>query len=284
MFFVALMDLPSAVITFRETLEAALVVGIMLVFLYRVKQQKFNRYVYLGIFFAVIASIAAAVLFQTVAGGFEGRAEQLFEGSTMVVAAMLLSWMIVWMFRQRMHLKRHVEEKVSRAVEKQEKLELFLLSFVAVFREGVETVIFLGAATFASGQNVFVGGALGLVFALGISYLFFTAAKKVNLRIFFNITSLLLVLFAAGLVAHGVHEFQEAQVLPMTVEHVWNTNWLLDEKGFLGSLAKSLFGYNGDPSLLEVIAYAAYLAAIGYVFVRMNRANMANMRVKTIYG
>ncbi|MBI2549938.1 FTR1 family protein [Candidatus Woesearchaeota archaeon] len=267
------MDLSSAVITFRETLEAALVVGIMLVFLYRVKQQKFNRYVYLGIFFAVIASIVAAVLFQTVAGGFEGRAEQLFEGSTMVLAAALLSWMIVWMFRQRMHLKRHVEERVSRAVEKQEKLELFLLSFVAVFREGVETVIFLGAAAFASGQNVFVGGALGIAFALGISYLFFTAAKKVNLRMFFNVTSLLLVLFAAGLVAHGVHEFQEAQVLPMTVEHVWNTNWLLNEKGFLGDLAKSLFGYNGDPSLLEVIAYGAYLAVIGFVFARINRAS-----------
>ncbi|MBI3037074.1 FTR1 family protein [Candidatus Woesearchaeota archaeon] len=276
------MDLSSAVITFRETLEAALVVGIMLVFLYRVKQQKFNRYVYLGIFFAVIASIAAAVLFQTVAGGFEGRAEQLFEGSTMVVAAMLLSWMIVWMFRQRMHLKRHVEEKVSRAVEKQEKLELFLLSFVAVFREGVETVIFLGAATFASGQNVFVGGALGIAFALGVSYLFFTAAKKVNLRMFFNITSLLLVLFAAGLVAHGVHEFQEAQVLPMTVEHVWDTNWLLNEKGFLGGLAKSLFGYNGDPSLLEIMAYAAYLAIIGYVFVRMSKAANHAVIVKTI--
>ncbi len=280
----AFMDLSSAVITFRETLEAALVVGITLVFLYRVKQQKFNRYVYLGVFFAVVASIVAAVLFQTVAGGFEGRAEQLFEGSTMVVAAVLLSWMIVWMFRQRMHLKRHVEEKVSRAVEKQEKLELFLLSFIAVFREGVETVIFLGAATFASGQNVLAGGALGIVLALVVSYVFFTAAKRVNLRLFFNVTSLLLVLFAAGLVAHGVHEFQEARFLPMTVEHVWNTNWLLNEKGFAGSLAKSLFGYNGDPSLLEVIAYAAYLVAIGYVFVSVNRVNTASIKVKTIAG
>lgn len=275
------MVVASFVVVFRETLEAALVVGIILAFLYRINQKQFRRYVYLGVAFAVAASIVTAVIFQVVAGGFEGRAEQLFEGSTMVVAAALLSWMIMWMFKQRMHLKRHVEEKVSRAVEKQEKLELFLLSFVAVFREGVETVIFLGAATFASGQNVFVGGTLGIAFALGVSYLFFTAAKKVNLRVFFNVTSLLLVLFAAGLVAHGVHEFQEAQVLPMTIEHVWNTNWLLNENSFVGGLAKSLFGYNGDPSLLEIIIHAAYLTVIGYIFVRMNRANIT---VKTIAG
>ncbi len=74
------------------------------------------------------------------------------------------------------------------------------------------------------------------------------------------------------MVAHGVHEFQEASVLPATIEHVWNTNWLLNEKGFTGSLAKSLFGYNGDPSLFEIIAYAAYLAAVGFVFARMNKA------------
>ena len=88
-----------------------------------------------------------------------------------------------------------------------------------------------------------------------------------------RILCILLVLFAAGLVAHGVHEFQEAGVLPETIEHIWNTNWLLNEKGFLGGLAKSLFGYNSDPSLLEVIAYGAYLAVIGYVFARMNRAS-----------
>lgn len=268
------LDLSSAVITFRETLEAALVVGIVLAFLSRVNQKRFSRYVYLGVAAAVIGSIFTAVAFQLVAGGFEGRAEQVFEGSTMVVAALLLSWMILWMFRQRMSIKRHVEEKVSKAVEKQEKLELFLLSFVAVLREGVETVIFLGAATFAGGSraNVAVGGVAGIAVALGVSYLFFTAAKKVNLRLFFNVTSVLLVLFAAGLVAHGVHEFQEAGILPATIEHVWNTNWLLDEKAFVGSLAKSLFGYNSDPSLLEVAAYAAYLAAIGFVFARMSKA------------
>ncbi len=270
-----MVDLSSAVITFRETLEAALVIGIILVFLFRINQHKFAKYVYLGVAAAVAASIVVAMVFNAVAGGFEGRAEQLFEGSTMLIAAVLLSWMIVWMFRQRMSIKHHVEEKVSKAVERQEKLELFLLPFVAVLREGVETVIFLSAASFASGQNIAIGSFAGIVFALAVSYLFFTAARKVNLRLFFNVTSVLLVLFAAGLVAHGVHEFQEARVLPMTIEHVWNTNWLLNEVSFAGSFAKSLFGYNGDPSLLEMIAYGTYLAMIGYVFFRINKAPAA---------
>ena len=89
------------------------------------------------------------------------------------------------------------------------------------------------------------------------------AGKRLNVRTFFRVTSVLLILFAAGLVAHGVHELQEAGVLPIIIEHVWDINYILDEKSTLGSILKALFGYNGNPSLLETVSYAAYYLKVG---------------------
>ena len=266
-----MVELSSAVIMFRETLEAALVVGITLAFLLKAGYLRFSKFVGLGVAAGVGASIAAAVFFQLIAGDFEGRAEQLFEGSTMLLAAILLSWMIVWMLRRGMHLKGHTESRVSKAASRGEKLELFLLAFIAVFREGVESVIYLGAAAFAGSRHVLLTGAAGVVAALLVSVAFFTVAKNINLRHFFTATSILLMLFAAGLMSHSVHEFQEAGVVPMTVEHVWDTSHVLSEASVGGSLASSLFGYASSPSLLEVAAYAAYLIVAGVAFFSARR-------------
>lgn len=112
------------------------------------------------------------------------------------------------------------------------------------------------------------GGGLGLVVAIALGWLVFVAGKGLNLKRFFSVTGLLLLLFAAGLAAHGVHELQEARLLPVFIEHVWDLNPLLDENGTLGSFLKALFGYNGNPTLLEVIAYGLYLIVIGRISLR----------------
>ena len=259
----------SFVITFRETLEAALIVGIILAYLFRTKQQKYNNVVYYGVFCAVVASIIAAVLFQLLAGGFEGAAEQIFEGTTMLFAAVLLTTMILWMLRQK-NVAKELEHRVQRHLNTQQQFGLFLVTFLSVFREGVETVIFLGASSFSGGDNLLLWGLSGVVAACILGYLIFVAAKKVKLKLFFNISSVFLILFAAGLVAHGVHEFEEAKLLPATFE-VWNLNPAINpdgsfpafhEKGAVGGLAKNLFGYNGNPSLLEVISYAGYILLV----------------------
>jgi len=136
---------------------------------------------------------------------------------------------------------------------------LFGVAFVAVFREGVETALFLSASAFAAdGGGTLIGALLGLAIAVALGWLIYASTVRLNVRLFFNVTSVLLLFFAAGLLAYGVHEFQEASLLPMTVEHVWNINHILDEKSALGEIMKALFGYNGNPSLLEVISYAAY--------------------------
>lgn len=260
----------SFVITFRETLEAALIIGIVLAYLARTKKQKYNILVYLGTIAAIILSITAALIFRILSISFEGTAEQIFEGITMLLAAFLLTFMILWMMKRR-HVAHEIREHVSEELQEKHKLGLFFIAFIAVLREGIETVLFLGALTFTTGKVSIFGGFAGIVLAIFLGYAFFKGTKKINLKIFFSITSIILILFAAGLVAHGVHEFQEARIIPTVVEHVWDINPpvnpdgsypLLHEKGYIGSIAKGLFGYNGDPSLIEVLSYIAYLILI----------------------
>ena len=150
-----------------------------------------------------------------------------------------------------------------------------MIIFIAIIREGIETVIFLNAVNYANGIN-FIGGSLGIIAAIIVGYLFFISTKKINLKRLFNISSILLILFAAGLVAHGIHEFEEAGVVSGIVSPLFNVNHILDEKSIVGSFLKGLFGYNGNPSLLEVIFYGSYLALI---FVLYRRIESSKARI-----
>ncbi len=270
----------SFIITFRETLEAALIVGIILAYLVKTKEEKYNPIVYIAVVSAIGASIIGAFLFNALAGGFEGRAEQLFEGISMLFAAFLLTFMILWMMKQK-HIVAELHEKVSTELKERHKFGLFSLVFISVLREGIETVIFLGAASFiAAGSNSAIGAILGIIGAIIIGYLLFVLSKKINIKKFFNITSVLLILFAAGLVAHGIHEFEEAGVIPIVVEHVWDINPpqnpdgsypALHENGAIGSILKGLLGYNGNPSLTEVLSYFAYIILILILWKNIER-------------
>ena len=276
--------IPSFIITFRETLEAALIFGIIISFLSRTKQTKYNNIVYLGAVSGIIGSIIGAFLFNHVAGGFSGKAEQIFEGFTMLIGAVLLTTMILWMMRQK-QVAKELETKVSTEITEAHKLGLFSLVFIAIFREGIETVIFLGASSFVSGDNTIIGAVLGIVTAVLLGYLVFVGSMKINLKKFFNGTSILLILFAAGLVAHGVHELQEAGIIPVVIEHLWDINpalnpdgtySVLHEKGLLGSIFVSLFGYNGNPSLLEALSYFAYLILVFLLWKNIEKSYRIN--------
>jgi len=262
--------IPSFIITFRETLEAALVVGIVLSYLAKTKQTKYNYVIYIGVASAIVASIVGALLFNTLAGGFTGRAEELFEGIVMLIGAFLLTTMILWMMKQR-HLAAELEDRVATEVGEAHRYGIFSLVFVAVLREGIETVFFLGAASFVSAESNLIGALAGIVAAILLGYAIFVGSMKINLKKFFNVTSILLILFAAGLVAHGIHELQEARIVPTVIEYVWDINPpvdpdgsypLLHENGYIGSILKGLFGYNGNPSLIEVLSYLAYLLLV----------------------
>ena len=256
--------LGSLVIMVREGLEAALIVSIVLAYLRQVGALGHRGEVWLGVAAAALLSVLAALALRVVGAEFEGPGEQLFEGTTMVVAAGVLTWMIFWMARQARLLKGELQRSVDQALAGTARLGLFLLAFVAVLREGIETALFLNAAAFGSTPlQTLVGAVLGLAVALVLATLLYAGSLRLDLRKFFSATGVLLLLFSAGLLASGVHEFQEAGLLPAVIEHLWSTQGLLEEDSLLGSVLRSLFGYAESPSLLEAIAYFGYLVIVG---------------------
>ena len=269
--------LESFLVTSRETLEAGLVVGIVLAYLNKTNNQSYKKTVYYGIVFGILASVLSAVIFTFFTNGYDGIAKEIFEGITMFVAAFLLTTMILWMMQQR-HVAKDIEGKVERHLMNAQPLfshaGIFMIIFVAIIREGIETVIFLNAVNYASGINFF-GGTLGIIAAIIAGYLLFVSTKKINLKKLFNISSILLILFAAGLVVHGIRNFEEAKIANGIITPLFNINPILNENGLFGSFLKGLFGYTGSPSLLEVIAYASYLILIFYLYKRIE-----NSRVK----
>ena len=208
----------------------------------------------------------------------EDPAEAIFEGITMLIAAGILTWMIFWMSKQARFLKSELEAGVNKAAASAGKTAVFWLAFVAVVREGVELALFITAAFFAGNQGgttgyiiqTLVGTILGVGTAALLSWTLFATTVRLDLRRFFQVTGFLLILFAAGLIAHGVYEFNEVGWIPSIIEHVWNLDAIISESSLLGQLLKTLFGYNSTPSLTEMIAYFVYIAVVAFFWRREN--------------
>ncbi len=250
----------SLLITLREGLEAGLILAIILAYLKSAGLQTHFRTVLLSAFAAVLLSLVIGGAIFAIAGEFEGRAAEAFEGIMMLVAVVVLSGMIVWMKRQSATLKKSLEREVAEAVGAGSIFALALIPFTAVLREGLETSVFLYAATEASSPvQSTIGAVAGLVLAAGLTWGIYSGGYRINLRIFFNVTGVLLIFIAAGLLIHGIHELQEAALLPIFVEHVWDINNVLADGSGVGEWLKALLGYNGNRSLIEVIAYPTFL-------------------------
>jgi len=255
--------LASLLLSLREGIEAALIIGIVLGVLLKLKRVDLNKQVWAGTGFAVLASLIVAFLLNVLGMEFEGSGEQIFEGIAMLLAAGVLTWMIFWMHNTAGNLKQEIEEKTEGAVSGHGGRAIFSLAFLAVFREGVELALFLLAVQQATSPlQTFTGALLGLTGAVVLGWFLFNSTRRLSLHGFFRITNTLLIVFAAGLVGLGVHELNEAGIIPSVIEHIWDINPILSDKSELGLLLKALVGYNGNPSLTEVIAYLAYLGSI----------------------
>lgn len=246
-------------ITFREGLEAALIVGILLGYLRKLGRLDKQRDIWVGVAAAVLLSAVFAWGIQRVGLVLEGRLEELFEGTMMFLAVAVLTWMIYWMRYQARVIRSSLEKDMQDALTRDNRFGIAAVAFIAVFREGVETALFLSAALYAvqSGGTLF-GALLGLLAAALVGILLYAASERLDMKWFFRFTSGLLLVFAAGLFAHGIHEFQEAALLPVFNEHLWDINHILDENSYLGRILQTLAGYNGNPSLGEVLGYLFY--------------------------
>ena len=273
---------------FREGLEAVLVVVIILLYLKNTNQRDYNKYVYIGSVLAVISSIIFAILFTALFGGFTGTLEEIFEGFTFIISGIFIITLILWVSKEGPKMKEFLEEKVEQSIQKEKVFSITILSFVIIIREGIELVLLLTGATKVGDLDpyaVIFGSLIGIGIALIIGILTFFGIKTINLSVFFKITNIILILFAAGLITFGIHELIEAGIVNPIIAEIWNIKHILPENfpdenpstpewlEITGSLLKALFGYNANPSLLELIVYPVLLCLIGSVSLYLWKHN-----------
>lgn len=260
-------DLSALLISMREGIEMALIVGILLAYLTKVGARSAQSWVWAGVGAAVVVSLGFLAVLNALGATFEGTMEQVFEGTTMLLAAVFLTWMILWMLRNARYLRGELQSGISDALARGAGTwGLFALAFFAVVREGVELALLLFAAP---GEGKLVGAIVGLAIAVGVGVLIYAFGRRIDLQTFFRVTSALLILFAAGLVAHAAHEFAEAGLLS-AVEgpKLWSTKSALPDNSGFGSILRALFGYQDEPTAIEVVTYLGYLALV-WVLAKM---------------
>jgi high-affinity iron transporter len=291
--------LPTFVITLREGVEAALVVGIVLALLKKARATQLNRWVYVGVGVGLVASALVGVLFGWVTQGLSASypqyasvMEPLLEGVFSVVAIAMLSWMLIWMTQQARFLKAEVEGAVTSAIKQGNSAGwgVFSLVFIAVLREGFETVLFI-FAKFQQGLIPALGAIAGIVVAAGIGGLLFKWGIKINIRRFFQVMGVLLLLIVAGLVVSSLGHFDSAvhtlaqmdrksQNLCFFYERfaknpscilgprVWDTSKILPDDKFPGLLLSAMFGYTQNLYLVQALGYIVFLVTIGGLYFR----------------
>ena len=272
----------------REGLEAVLVVVIILLYLRKTNQKSYYKFVYIGIVLATIASIAFAFIFSIAFGGFTGISEQIFEGITFIISGIFILTLVLWVSKEGPKMRENLEGKVEDSIKTQKVFSISITTFIIIIREGVELVLLTtGSANIGSLNQISVvlGSIIGLAISILIGLLIFYGIRSINLRIFFKITNVMLILFAAGLITYGIHEFIEAGIIPPIIDEVWNIKHILPESfpdgnpttpeflEIIGALLKALFGYNANPALLEVIIYPVLLVSIGLISLLIWRRN-----------
>jgi high-affinity iron transporter len=270
------MSFGAGVLTFREGLEAALVVAIMLGYLRKVGRMDLRLSVWGGALSAGLLAVGFTLTLQFIGAQFDYPAKGIYEGVTSLIAVAMLTYMIFWMARMARYIKGSLEHSMKESLVQGAGWGLFGLAFMTVAREGVETALFLSASAFqSSGTATLFGGIVGLLVALGVAWAVYVAGVRVQMRTFFKVTSILLVIFAAAILRYAVHEFEEVGWVPPLIEHVWNTGQWVSNGSPLGGVLQALLGYTSQPSLMQLIAYFGYLLVVGFFLLRPAKKPMA---------
>lgn len=287
--------LPTFFITLREGFEATLVVGIVFACLQKAQQPQLYRWVYLGISGGIVASILVGVLLSGTLQGLENAGgtyapviKELLASIFGIVAIAMLSWMLLWMTQQARSMKSSVEGAIDNALTNSESAgkAVFLLIFIAVLREGFETVLFIVAKFQQDWILPTVGAVAGLSLATVMGILLFAIGIKINIRLFFQIMGIFLVLIVGGLVV-GVLKHLDASVSLLSQlssqyaswcqtdgsscilgTQVWDGSTILPDKQFPGIILKALFGYRQTIYLAQAIAYFGFLIIVGGAYLQ----------------
>jgi high-affinity iron transporter len=260
----------SFVTLLREGFEVTLLVAIVLAYLVKIERRESVRQVWYGVGAALLVSVAVGGTLFFTAGELEGRPEQIFEGTAMWVAVGFLTYMVLWMRRESRTVAQGIRRGIDSAVERGGSLALVSLVFVMVLREGVETALFVFGLTRTSEPlQVALGATLGIAGAVALGYAVYAGGKRIDLGTFFKVTGVFLILVAAGLLAHGVAEFEEAGLLPALMP-LWDVSNspVLGEETLVSEVLTAFFGWDPEANLLELMAWVTYIVAVGYAFLR----------------
>lgn len=263
--------LPAYLILLREALEAILIITIISLFLKKMNLKGYFKYLSIGVGLALsLCLIIASVIYFT-KSEFPQSEQELLEGIIGFAAVGILTWMIFWMRKHGREIKGEVEQKITTTLETNpNKIGKVLVSmaFFAVIREGVESIVFLFGLNTSS--NILVGALLGLFTAIVIGIGIYKGSHLVNLKTFFNVTSILIIFFAAGMFAGSFRKLAEAGVFYWQQTIAWDTSHIISNDGFLGTIFGSLFGYDATPAIAEALAYLIFLIPVLSIYIFTN--------------
>jgi len=253
--------LTTFVIGLREGLEAALIVGIIAAFIIRRGDRHALRPMWWGVAAAVALSAGGAIALHVANRSLTLGAREVMEGALTLVAVVGITYMIVWMRRHSAALKADLESKAGAALAAGSVAAIVVMAFVAVLREGLETAVFLLATLGNSASPVpgALGAALGILVSVGIGYGIYRGGIKIDLRRFFRVTGVVLVIVAAGLLASSVHEFAEAGMITFLQDPAIDLSWLIAPGSVRSSLLTAFLGFQPVPTVAEVLAWAVFL-------------------------
>jgi high-affinity iron transporter len=273
--------IPTFVIFLREGVEASMIVAILLSYLDQIGQRRHFRDVFGGVAAALVLVLVGGVTAYLLIHHYAGStAQSVFETITYLVAATVLTYMTFWMQSHSRTMKAELLARSDAALEGRTRWGLRILAFQAVGREGLETMVFTLAIVFASttqsgtpvrGRGLLAGAVLGLAVALAIAYVIFRLGKRLNLGLFFRVIGIVLMVFAAGLLADAVENMQQLGWLPFLEQPVWDTSRYLNESSNIGDAFHSLLGYADHPTVLQAVVWLGYVVVATTAFVLMGR-------------
>jgi high-affinity iron transporter len=267
-------------IVWRESVEALLVVGILYAWLKNgdADARRGIPYLWAGVTVGLLAAVALGAALVGFTEELSGDAQDYFQTAMVLVACVLIVQMVLWMKHHGRSMKRDMEASLQKSKQDANWWGVTLLVALAIAREGSETVIFLYGLGFGQSGHVdpmqYLAVAIGLALAFLTFYLLQLGGKIFSWRLFFRVTEVMLLFLAAGLFETGVDKLIDKEILPIVMNQVWDTSWLLDDSSTFGSLVATLTGYRAHPAGMNLIAYAVYWAVI-FLLLRRSKNRMA---------
>src|SRR3954452_4656190 len=253
----------------REGLEAALVVSILVAFLVRTDRRSVLPKVWLGVAIAVAVSAGVTVALALAQQQLTFEAQEAFGGGLSIVAVGFVTWMIFWMRRAARSISAELRGRMEDAI-RMGSSAVVVMAALAVGREGLETALFFFTAAQAAGQTTqpLIGFLLGIAVAVVLAYLIYRGAVRIDLGKFFSVTGVLLIFVAAGILGYGVHDLQEAAVLPGLNTLAFDVSAAVPPDSWYGTLLKGIFNFSPQTTVLEAIVWVGYVAVVLTLFLR----------------